>query len=95
MTFTVNIFLAFHNLFMMLVHMEVHLKGYFLMRIQSKFEAWWIVGCPRNPETSQTEKLLWATRFSHYLGQKHYRNEKIFEFFQSQNLTSPVQKFSV
>ena len=39
MTFTLNIFLAFHNLFMMLVHMEVHLKGYFLMRIQSEFEA--------------------------------------------------------
>ena len=34
---TLNIFLAFHNLFMMLVHMEVHLKGYLLMRIQSKF----------------------------------------------------------
>ena len=26
---------------MMLVHMEVHSKGYFLMRIQSKFEAGW------------------------------------------------------
>ena len=39
MTFTVNIFLAFHNLFMMLVHMEVHLKGYFLMRIQYRFSA--------------------------------------------------------
>ena len=25
---------------MMLVHMEVHLKGYFLMRIQFEFEAW-------------------------------------------------------
>ena len=32
--------------------------------------------------TSQTEKFLWATRFSHYLGQKHYRNAKKFEFFQ-------------
>ena len=28
---------------MMLVHMERHLKGYFLMRIRSKFEAGWIV----------------------------------------------------
>ena len=43
---------------------------------------WWRVGCPRKSETSQTEKLLWATRFSHYLGQKHYRNAKEFEFFQ-------------
>ena len=39
MTFTLSIFLAFHNLFMMIVHMEVHSKGNFLMRIQSKFEA--------------------------------------------------------
>ena len=29
MTFTVNIFLAFHNLFIMFVHMEENLKGYF------------------------------------------------------------------
>ena len=33
MTFTMNIFLVFHNLKMMLVHMEVNLKGYFLMSI--------------------------------------------------------------
>merc|ERR1712026_418230 len=30
---TLNIFLPLHNLFMMLVYMEVHLKGYFLMSI--------------------------------------------------------------
>ena len=30
-------FLAFHNLFTMLDNMEVHLKWYFSMRIQSKF----------------------------------------------------------
>ena len=41
MTSTFKIFLAFHNPFMRLVHMEVHSKGYFLMRIQSKFEAGW------------------------------------------------------
>ena len=41
MTFTLNIFLAFHNLFMMLVHMEVHLKGYFLMSISlQKYTVW-------------------------------------------------------
>ena len=34
------------------------------------------LGCPRKSETSQTEKFLWDTRFSHYLGQKHYRNAK-------------------
>ena len=34
-------FLAFCNLFMMLVHMEEHSKWYVLMRIQSKFEAGW------------------------------------------------------
>ena len=38
MTFTLTIFLAFHNHFMMLVHMEVHLKEYFLMMIQFNFE---------------------------------------------------------
>ena len=27
-------------------------------------------------KTSQTDKYLWATTFSHYLGQMHYRNEK-------------------
>ena len=41
MTFTLTIFLAFHNLFMMLVHMEVHLKYHILMWIQSKFEVGW------------------------------------------------------
>ena len=49
MTFTVKIFLAFHNLFMMLVHMEVHLKGYFLMSISlQKYTVWdfkWVVIC--------------------------------------------------
>ena len=28
---------------MMSVHMEVHSKGYFLMRIQSKFEEWFMM----------------------------------------------------
>ena len=37
---TLNIFLPLHNLFMILVYMEVHLKGYFLMKIQFEFEAW-------------------------------------------------------
>ena len=33
--------------------------------------------------TSKTEKYLWDTKFSHYLGQKHDRNAKklkIYEF---------------
>ena len=43
MTFTVNIFLAFHNLFMMLVHMEVYLKGYFLSSISlQKYTVWYM-----------------------------------------------------
>ena len=46
---TMTIFLAFHNCFMILVHMEVHSKGYFLMRIQSKFEAWCKVPNKRRP----------------------------------------------
>ena len=41
MTFTLTIFLAFHNLFMMLVHMEVHSEWHILMWIQSKFQAGW------------------------------------------------------
>ena len=42
MTFTLTIFLAFHKLLMMLVHMEVHSKYHILMWIQSKFEAGWL-----------------------------------------------------
>ena len=38
-----TIFLTFHYRFMMSVHMEVHSKGYFLMRIRSKFEAGCII----------------------------------------------------
>jgi len=40
-TFALDIFLAFRSHFVMLLHMEVHLGGYFLMMIQSNFE----VGC--------------------------------------------------
>ena len=39
------------------------------------------LGCPRKSETSQTEKFLWAIRFSHYLGQKYYRIAKKIDFF--------------
>ena len=44
--------------------------------------------------TSKTEKYLWDTKFSHYLGQKHNRNAKKVKFHQFLDLTSPVQKFS-
>ena len=33
--------------------------------------------------TSQTNKYLWATTFSHYLGQMHYRNEKKIVAYES------------
>ena len=34
------------------------------------------VGWPKMSKTSKTEKYLWDTKFSHYLGQKHGRNAK-------------------
>ena len=32
--------------------------------------------------TSKTEKYLWDTKFSHYLGQKHDRNAKKLKFYE-------------
>ena len=39
------------------------------------------IGCPRKSKTSQTDKSTWDQRFSHYLGQKNYRNAKKLKFF--------------
>ena len=33
---------------------------------------------PRKSKTSQTDKYLWETTFSHYLGQMNYRNANIY-----------------
>ena len=41
------------------------------------FHIEWTLVWPRRSKTSQTDKYLWATTFSHYLGQMHYRNAKI------------------
>ena len=43
---------------------------------------------------TKTEKYLWDTKISHYLGQKHDRNAKKLKFYEFLDLTSPVQKFS-
>ena len=34
------------------------------------------IGWFKNPVSSQTEKLMAATKFSDYLGLKHYKNAK-------------------
>ena len=33
-------------------------------------------------KTSKTEKYLWDTKFSHYLGQKHDRYAKKLKFYE-------------
>ena len=44
--------------------------------------------------TSQTEKILWATRFSHYLGQKHYRKQKIEKFYAYFHMAQAILSFT-
>ena len=39
------------------------------------------LGWPRKSKTSQTDKYLWKTTFSHYLGQMNYRNAKKIKKF--------------
>ena len=39
------------------------------------------LGCPNNALSSQTEKFIWATTFSHYLGLKHIRTTKILKIY--------------
>ena len=54
--------------------------------------------CPlgwfKNPVSSQTEKLMVGTKFSDYLGLKHYRNAKKIKHFNHLGLAQRPQSFS-
>ena len=52
------------------------------------------LGWFKNPVSSQTEKLKAATKFSDYLGLKHYRNAKKLKHFNHLGLAQRPQSFA-
>ena len=50
--------------------------------------------CPENAFSSQTEKFLWATAFSHYLGLKDIRTTKILKIYAFFHPNQAVQSFT-
>ena len=55
-------------------------------------ECW--VGWFKNPVSSQTEKLMAGTKFSDYLGLKHYKNAKKIKHFNHLRLATRPQSFA-
>ena len=53
------------------------------------------VGCPENALSSQTEKFIWATAFSHYLGLKYIRTTKILKIHAFFHPNQSVQSFTI
>ena len=54
----------------------------------------WIRVAQTTVVTSKTEKYLWDTKFSHYLGQKHNRNTEIEKFHAFFHPDQAVQSFT-
>ena len=54
----------------------------FVNKVSYHFDITCTVGWPKMSKTSKTEKYLWDTKFSHYLGQKHDRNAKKIKFYE-------------
>ena len=52
------------------------------------------LGWLKNPVSSQTEKLMTATKLSDYLGLKHYRNAKKLKHFNHLGLAQQPQSFA-
>jgi hypothetical protein len=56
--------------------------------------AWDIpLGWSKNPVSSQTDKLMAGTKFSDYLGPKHYKKAKKNETFHSFKIGPAASKF--
>ena len=51
------------------------------------------VGWFKTPVSSQTDKLMAATKFSDYLGVKHYKKQKIKHFFHLRLAQQPQCEF--
>ena len=54
----------------------------------------WIVGWSKNPLSSQIAKLMAGTKFSDYLGLKHYKKAKKIKHFIHLDLANWPQSFS-
>ena len=52
------------------------------------------LGWFKNPVSSQTEKLMAGTKFSDYLGLKHYKNAKKLKHFNHLRLANWPQSFA-
>ena len=52
------------------------------------------LGCPENALSSQTEKFIWDTALSHYLGLKHIRTTKILKIYAFFHPNQAVQNFT-
>ena len=53
------------------------------------------IGCPKYALSSQTEKFIWATAFSHYLGLKYIRTTKILKIHAFFHPNQSVQSFTM
>ena len=53
------------------------------------------LGWFKTPVSSQTEKLMAGTKFSDYLGLKHYKNAKKLKHFNHLGLAQRPQSFSL
>ena len=53
-----------------------------------------LIGCPKNALSSQTEKFIWATAFSHYFGVKDIRTTKILKIYAFFHPNQAVQSFA-
>ena len=52
------------------------------------------IGWFKNPVSSQSEKLMAGTKFSDYLGLKHYKNAKKLKHFNHLRLATRPQSYA-
>ena len=77
-------------------HVEIlPIFGKFLVKIHMRIhkKVGPIVGWFKNPLSSQTEKLMAATKFSDYLGLNHYKKAKKNKTFHSFKVGPTASKF--
>ena len=59
-----------------------------------KNPGWFYIRVVQNPVSSQTEKLMAATKFSDHLGLKHHKNAKKLKHFNHLGLAQRPQSFA-
>ena len=69
----------------------VNYKGLYII---SYWKRLYVLGWFKNPVSSQTEKLMAATKFSDYLGLNHYKKAKKLKHFIHLRLANRPQSFA-